>query len=250
MIQTKSRVYLWEKTVLTMKRVGAIESESVKSARKAKDKLHKACERALETREWTLHGQEQNNAHGKHERVTRQWSIYSQHTSTITCTAAPRVWHFHYFSVTRLFANISTVQSPALCNHRHCAIIRTVQSSALCNHPRCAITCTVQSSTLCNHLHCAIIHTVQSFLQCYCKLQCLRILSCHVKWTWKGSLKVGKNGWERQQLWKRGLTLCLQTERQSNTDCKLVKLWFLINAYQAAYSNAFLYFPDLPVSSS
>ena len=45
---------------LTMKRMGAVESESVKSARKAKDKLHKACERASETRERTLHGQEQN----------------------------------------------------------------------------------------------------------------------------------------------------------------------------------------------
>ena len=44
----------------------------MKSARKAKDKLHKACERASETHEETLHGQEQNNAHGKHERVTRQ----------------------------------------------------------------------------------------------------------------------------------------------------------------------------------
>ena len=57
---------------LTMKRMGAVESESVKSARKAKDKLHKACERVSETRGRTLHGQEQNNAHGKHERVTRQ----------------------------------------------------------------------------------------------------------------------------------------------------------------------------------
>ena len=55
-----------------MKRMGAVESDSVKSARKAKDKLHKACERVSETRERTLHGQEQNNAHGKHERVTRQ----------------------------------------------------------------------------------------------------------------------------------------------------------------------------------
>ena len=54
-----------------MKRVGAVESESVKAARKVKDKLHKACERASETREQTLHGQEQN-AHGKYERVTRQ----------------------------------------------------------------------------------------------------------------------------------------------------------------------------------
>ena len=52
-----------------MKRMGAVESDSVKSARKTKGKLHKACERALETREQTLHGQELNNAHayGKHE---------------------------------------------------------------------------------------------------------------------------------------------------------------------------------------
>ena len=55
-----------------MKRMGAVESDSVKSARKAKDKLYKACQRALETHEQTLHGQEQNNAHGKPERVTRQ----------------------------------------------------------------------------------------------------------------------------------------------------------------------------------
>ena len=76
-----------------MKRMGVVESDSVKSARKAQDKLHKACERASETCERTLHGQEQNNAHGKHERVTRQ---SSQHTSTIT-SAAPRVWHFSAF---------------------------------------------------------------------------------------------------------------------------------------------------------
>ena len=37
---------------------------SIRSARKAKDKLHKARERASETREQTLHRQ---NAHGKHE---------------------------------------------------------------------------------------------------------------------------------------------------------------------------------------
>ena len=49
----------------------AVESDSVKLARKAKDKLHKACERVSETRERTLHGQEQNNTHGKHETVTR-----------------------------------------------------------------------------------------------------------------------------------------------------------------------------------
>ena len=51
-----------------MKRIRAVESDSVKSARKAKDKLHKACERASEIRERTLHRQ----AHSKHERVTRQ----------------------------------------------------------------------------------------------------------------------------------------------------------------------------------
>ena len=45
---------------LIMKRMGAVESDYVKSARKAKDKFHKACERASETRERTLHGQEQN----------------------------------------------------------------------------------------------------------------------------------------------------------------------------------------------
>ena len=43
-----------------MKRMGAVESDSVKSARKVKDKLHKACERASETRERTLHRQEQS----------------------------------------------------------------------------------------------------------------------------------------------------------------------------------------------
>ena len=71
-----------------MKRMRAVESDSVKSARKAKDKLHKACERTSEIRERTLH------RHGKHERVTRQ---SSQHTSAITCTDAPRVWHFIAF---------------------------------------------------------------------------------------------------------------------------------------------------------
>ena len=43
-----------------MKRMRAVECDSVKSARKAKDKLHKACERMSETRERTLHKQEQN----------------------------------------------------------------------------------------------------------------------------------------------------------------------------------------------
>ena len=43
-----------------MKRVRTVESDSVKSARKAKHKLHKACEKASEIRERTLHRQEQN----------------------------------------------------------------------------------------------------------------------------------------------------------------------------------------------
>ena len=43
-----------------MKHIRAVESDSVKSARKAKDKLHKACERTSEIRERTLHRQEQN----------------------------------------------------------------------------------------------------------------------------------------------------------------------------------------------
>ena len=58
-----------------MKRVRAVESDSVKSVRKVKDKLHKACERASEIREQTLHRQEQNRmcmASMSHERVTRQ----------------------------------------------------------------------------------------------------------------------------------------------------------------------------------
>ena len=71
-----------------MKRMRAVESGCVKSARKAKDKLHKACERVSEIREQTLHRREQNSANGKHERVTRQ---SDQHTSTVTCTDAPRV---------------------------------------------------------------------------------------------------------------------------------------------------------------
>ena len=33
-----------------MKRMGVVESDRVKSAKKAKDKLHKACEKASETR--------------------------------------------------------------------------------------------------------------------------------------------------------------------------------------------------------
>ena len=38
------------------------------------------------------------NAHGKHERIMGQSMINSsQHTSTVTCTAALSVWHFSAF---------------------------------------------------------------------------------------------------------------------------------------------------------
>ena len=55
-----------------MKRMTAVESDIVKSARKAKGKLHKAYERASEIREQTLHRQEQNRtrmASMSHETV-------------------------------------------------------------------------------------------------------------------------------------------------------------------------------------
>ena len=84
---------------LREKRMRAVESDSVKSARKAKGKLHKHCERESETRERTLHGQEQTRmgmASMKESRDSGRF-LYSQHTSTITCTAAPRVWHFSAF---------------------------------------------------------------------------------------------------------------------------------------------------------
>ena len=53
-----------------MKRMKGVESDSVKSARKAK--VAQAFQRASETRERTLHRQKQNNAHSKHERITTQ----------------------------------------------------------------------------------------------------------------------------------------------------------------------------------
>ena len=43
-----------------MKHMRSVESDGVESARKAKDKLHKACERASETRERPLHRLEQH----------------------------------------------------------------------------------------------------------------------------------------------------------------------------------------------
>ena len=55
----------------------------MKSVRKAKDKLHKVCERVSETRERTLHGQEQNRMHIASMRESRDSVRFSnQHTST------------------------------------------------------------------------------------------------------------------------------------------------------------------------
>ena len=50
-----------------MKHIRAVES-----ARKAKDKLHKACEKASVIRERTLHRQEQTGMRMASMRVTRQ----------------------------------------------------------------------------------------------------------------------------------------------------------------------------------
>ena len=58
----------------SMKRMRAVESDSAKSTRKAKDKLHKACERASEIRERTLNRQEQNST----VKWERAWYIFSR----------------------------------------------------------------------------------------------------------------------------------------------------------------------------
>ena len=52
-----------------MKRMGAVESDSVKSARKAKGKLHKAVK---ECQKLMSMGRNRTEWHGKHERLTRQ----------------------------------------------------------------------------------------------------------------------------------------------------------------------------------
>ena len=94
----------------------AVESDSVKSARK--DKLHAARERVSETRERTLHRQEQNRmcmTSKEQDKRTKQWesetfeqTVHRQEqnrmhmaTSTITCTWHWRVWHFSTFHFPR-----------------------------------------------------------------------------------------------------------------------------------------------------
>ena len=48
-----------------------LREKAMKSTRKAEDKLHKACERASEIRERTLHRQEQNRMHMANMRESR-----------------------------------------------------------------------------------------------------------------------------------------------------------------------------------
>ena len=81
---------------LTMKRMGAVESDSVKSA----GKLKISCTRPVKERQKLV----SELCMGRNKtmrmasmRVTRQWSISCQHISTITCTGVPRVWHFSAF---------------------------------------------------------------------------------------------------------------------------------------------------------
>ena len=75
-----------------MKRMGAVESDSVKSTRKAKDKLHKACERASETRERTLdRNKTMRMATMRESRDSVRFLINRE------VPAALRVWHFSAF---------------------------------------------------------------------------------------------------------------------------------------------------------
>ena len=59
-------------------RMRGVESDSVKAARKAKDKLHKACERASEIRERTLHRQKQNRMRMASMRESRDSLLSTQ----------------------------------------------------------------------------------------------------------------------------------------------------------------------------
>ena len=69
--------------------MGAVESDSVKPPRKAKDKLHKACERAqkLMSEHWI----------GWNKTMRMASMRFLVNTQIQSCTAAPRVWHFSAF---------------------------------------------------------------------------------------------------------------------------------------------------------
>ena len=80
-----------------MKCMGAVESDSVNQLGKLKISCTRPVKECQKLVSELCAGRTKQNVHGKHERVTRQSLISSQHTSTITCTAVPRVWHFSAF---------------------------------------------------------------------------------------------------------------------------------------------------------
>ena len=73
--------------------MGAAESDSVKSARKAKDKLHKACERVVSSPDPTLSGRDARGGHETSERAseTREQTLHGQNkTMRMACTRESR----------------------------------------------------------------------------------------------------------------------------------------------------------------
>ena len=93
--RSKAECNLQEKA---MKRMRAVESESVKSARKAKDKLHKPFKehQKLVSELYTGRNKTMHMASMRESRDSDRF-LCSQRTSTITCTVVPRVWHFSAF---------------------------------------------------------------------------------------------------------------------------------------------------------
>ena len=90
-----------------MKHMGAVGSDSVKSAMKDKDKLHKACEcQKIVSNLCMGRNKTMRMASMRESRDSDQFLV---NTSTITCTAAPRVWHFIAFHfVWQLFHSLTT----------------------------------------------------------------------------------------------------------------------------------------------
>ena len=73
-----------------MKRMGTVESDSVKSARKAKDKTRPVKERQKLVSELRI-GRNKIMRMASMRESQDSVRFSSQHTSTITCNAAPRV---------------------------------------------------------------------------------------------------------------------------------------------------------------
>ena len=85
-------------------------------------------------------------------------------------------------------------------------------------------------------------------LRCYMSLYTIvlrKIDTCLVK----KQLESRQDSWERQWLGNRGLTLCLD-KKTTIYGLEAGKIVFFGNMYHGIHSNAFLYFTDLPVSSS